>query len=51
MDVKNDDFEKHMLRLKIGFIIEFLTKCLDDSAWFCVEKLKKHFFETDELKH
>ena len=40
-------FEKKRLRkTKIGFKIQFLTKFLDDSAWFCVERLKKHSFET-----
>ena len=34
-----------------GFKIDFLTKFLDDSAWFCVEKLKKHGFETKKLKN
>ena len=29
---------------------EFLTKFLNDSAWFCVEKLKKHGFETKKLQ-
>ena len=33
-----------------GFKIDFLTKFLDDSAWFRVEKLKKHGFETKKLK-
>ena len=28
-----------------------LMKFLDDSAWFCMEKLKKHNFETKKLKH
>ena len=32
------DFEFNFAHF--GFKIEFLTKCLDDSAWFCVEKLK-----------
>ena len=27
-----------------GFKTEFLTKFLDDSAWFCLEKLKNHVF-------
>ena len=25
-------------------------KLLDDSAWFCVEKLKKHIVETNKFK-
>ena len=29
-----------------GFKIGFLTKFLDDSAWFLLEKLKKHVFST-----
>ena len=29
-----------------GFKTQCLTKFLDDSAWFCVEKLEKHGFET-----
>ena len=33
-----------------GSKTEFLTKFLDDSAWFCVEKLKKHGFGTKNLK-
>ena len=34
----------------IGSQTEFLTKSLDDSAWFCVEKLKKRGFEIKNLK-
>ena len=34
----------------IGSQIEFLTKFLDDAAWFCVEKLEKHGFETKKFK-
>ena len=34
---------------KKGFKIEFL-KFLDGSAWFCVEKLKKHVFDTKKTK-
>ena len=26
-------------------------KCLDDSAWLCMEKLKKHSFETNKPKN
>ena len=28
----------------------FLMKFLDDSAWFCMEKLKKNSFETNKSK-
>ena len=28
----------------------FLMKFLNDSAWFCMEKLEKHSFETQNLK-
>ena len=28
-----------------------MTKFLDDSAWLCAEKLKKHGFETQKLKN
>ena len=31
---------------RFGFKTEFCMKFLDDSAWFCVEMLKKHGFET-----
>ena len=34
-----------------GSKTEFLTKFLDDSAWFCVEKLKKHGSETKKPKN
>ena len=34
---------------RIGFEIEFLTKFLDDSAWFFVEKLKKQVCSTKNL--
>ena len=34
----------------IGFKIEFLTKFLNDSAWLCVEKLKKHVSYTNKPK-
>ena len=51
MEVKNDDKKKCMLRKqKCGFKIMFLTKFLNDSAWFCVEKLKKHGFEINKFK-
>ena len=32
-----------------GFKIEFLTKFLDDSAWFCLKKLKNIFFRPKTL--
>ena len=47
---KRKIFEKNVLRKQIDFKIELLTKFLDDSAWLCVEKLKKHSFETTKLK-
>ena len=34
-----------------GSQTEFLTKFPDDSAWLCVEKLKKHGFETKKPKN
>ena len=36
---------------RFGSKTEFVTKFLDDSAWFCVEKLKEHGFETKEPKN
>ena len=30
--------------------IDFLIKFPDDSAWFCMEKLNKHSFETNKNK-
>ena len=36
----NRDFWSNFARF--GFKIRFLTKFLDDSAWFLLEKLKKH---------
>ena len=30
---------------------DFLIKCLDDSAWLCMEKLKKHSVETKKQKN
>ena len=33
-----------------GSKTEFLTEFLDDSAWLCMEKLKKHRVETNNLK-
>ena len=44
MDIKSDDFSENVERKKLGFKTEFLMKFLDDSAWFCVEKLRKHIF-------
>ena len=32
-------------------ITDALRKIIDDSAWFCVEKLKKHGFETPKLSN
>ena len=32
---------------RFGSKTEFLIKFLDDSAWFCVEKLTKHSFVKD----
>ena len=43
-------FDKQVLGKTIGFKIEFLTTNLNDSAWFCIEKLKKHSFETKKRK-
>ena len=34
-----------------GVKIEFLMKFLNDSAWFCVEKLKKHGFDTKKPRN
>ena len=34
---------------KSGFKIKFLTKFLNDSAWFLLEKLKKHVILTKNL--
>ena len=36
------------IRKKIGFKIIYSTTFLNDSAWFCVEKLKKHDYETKQ---
>ena len=48
--IKTMPCEKHVLRKKVDFKIEFLTKFLDDSVWLCVEKFKKHSFETKQFK-
>ena len=40
----NHDFWSNLARF--GFKIRFLTKFLDDSAWFLLEKLKKHVILT-----
>ena len=32
-----------------GSQTEFVTKFLDDSAGFCLEKLKKHGFDTKDI--
>ena len=42
---KNELLKKHR-RSKIDLLMKFL----DDSAWFCMEKLKKHSFETKKPK-
>ena len=34
---------------RFGFKIRFLTKFLNDSAWFLLEKLKKHVMLTKTL--
>ena len=44
-------FEKNVLRKQISFNIEFLMNFRDDSAWLCMEKLKKHSFEAKKFKH
>ena len=36
---------------RFGFKIEFLMKILDDSAWFCMEKLKNLTNEDHNLQH
>ena len=42
-------FKKSQLLKKRGDTkADFLIKFLDDSAWFCMEKLKKHSFETKQ---
>ena len=43
----NHDFSSNFPRF--GFKIRFLTKFLDDSAWFLLEKLKKHVIFTKNL--
>ena len=35
---------------QIGFKVDFLRKIIDDSAWFCVEKLKKHGFDIKRFR-
>ena len=40
----NHDFWSNLTRF--GFKIRFLTKFLNDSAWFLLEKLKKHIIST-----
>ena len=43
----NKNKKKQKIRKKESvWKIDFLTEFLNDSAWFCVEKLKKHGFET-----
>ena len=43
-------FEKNVSGKKSDPKLNLLTKFLDDSAWFCMEKLKKHSFETQKPK-
>ena len=47
---KTTIFEKNVALNKFGFNIEFLMKCLDDSAWLCLEKLKNIFFQPKTQK-
>ena len=45
---KKTFFEKNLLHVtvkEVGLKFELLMKFLDDSAWFCVKKLKKHGLE------
>ena len=47
LEVKNVDFwEKMGYGKKKWSKTDFLIRILNDSAWFCMEKLKKHSFET-----
>ena len=58
LEVKNDIFSYKCILKKVcfpyvflrfphfGSKTDFLIKLLNDSAWFCMEKLKKHSFET-----
>ena len=43
-------FLRNMCYRKVGFKIACLMKFLDASAWLCVEKLRKHSFETKQVK-
>ena len=46
LEVKQDDFEeKNIMEQNMWSEIDFSIKFLDDSAWFCMEKLKKHSFD------
>ena len=40
---------RKMCYIKIGFKLQLLKKVLDGSAWFCLEKLKNHGFETKQI--
>ena len=43
-------FKKNELLKQIGVQkVNFLIKFIDDSAWLCMEKLKKRSFETEKL--
>ena len=42
-------FPQKTVNYWFDFTIDFFTKFLDDSAWFCVEKLKKHGFEIKNI--
>ena len=42
-------FEENVLQEKTRFEVQFLIKCLDDSAWLCVEKLKNTFLRQEGL--
>ena len=52
LEVKDDGFwEKCVAQKDRWSKVEFLTKFLDASAWFCVEKLKKHILRPKKLKN
>ena len=52
LEVSNDDFWEKWINLKNRWSkTDFLMKFLNDSAWLCMEKLKKHSFETNKPKH
>ena len=47
MEVINNDFrEKYVMRKQKVSKLKLVMKIRNDSAWFCVEKLKKHSLET-----